>query len=132
MKYERFLKVLLLLQKENKTNRTLYDNGVDLINFVDPYHKIINELIIEIYGEDGYQWFSWYCNENEFGEKDWSTLPLYKENEDGTTEKIKEDGEVRFGAYDDEGNPICYSHESLWEYLENYCKPFTATKHRFK
>jgi hypothetical protein len=27
-------------------------------------------------------------------------------------------GEVRFGACDKEGNPICYSFESLYEYLE--------------
>ena len=44
MTYEKFLKILLSLQKENRTIKTLYDNGVDLINFVDPYHKIINEL----------------------------------------------------------------------------------------
>jgi hypothetical protein len=118
MTYERFLKIILSLQKENKTTKTLYDNGVDLMDFVDPYHTIINELIKEIYGEEGYEWFSWYCYENEFGQKDWSSEPLYKENEDGTTEKIRDKGEVRFGAYDVLGEPICYSHKSLWEYLE--------------
>lgn len=122
MTYERFLKIILTLQKESKTSKTLYNNGVDLSNFIEPYHMIINELIKEIYGEDGYEWFSWYCYENEFGEKDWSTAPLYKENQDGTTEKIKEKGEVRFGAYDKQGEPICYSHESLLEYLENNYK----------
>jgi hypothetical protein len=118
MTYERFLKILLSLQKEDRTIKTLYDNGVDLIDFVDPYHTIINELVKEIYGEEGYGWFSWYCYESEFGQKDWSTSPLYKENEDGKVELIKEKGEVRFGAYNEQGNPICYSHESLWEYLE--------------
>lgn len=119
MTYERFLKVLLSLQKEDRTIKTLYDNGVDLINFVDPYHKIINELIKEIYGEDGYEWFSWYCYENEFGQKNWSSVPTYKKKEDGTSELVFE--KEGFGACDEEGNPICYSHESLWEYLEkNY------------
>ena len=33
-------------------------------------------------------------------------------------EKIHEKDELRFGAYDEKGNPICYSYESLWEYLE--------------
>lgn len=128
MTYERFLKILFSLQKEDRTIKTLYNNGIDLINFVDPYHKIINELIKEVYGEDGFQWFSWYCNENDFGQKDWSTTPLYKENQDGITEKIKDKGEVRFGAYDDGGNPICYSHESLWEYLEKNYQVYKAVK----
>lgn len=98
MTYERFLKVLLSLQKEDKIIKNLYDNGVDLINFVDPYHTIISELIKEIYGEEGYDWFSWYVHDNEFGQ--------------GSLE-----------AYDKSKKPICYSHESLWEYLnENYKK----------
>ena len=96
MKYERFLKIILGLQKEDRIIKNLYDNGVDLINFVDPYHTIINELIKEVYDEDGYEWFSWYCWENDFGQRG-------------------------LEAFDENKNPICYSHESLWEYLEkNY------------
>lgn len=64
MKYERFLKIILSLQKEDKTIKTLYYNEVDLINFVEPYHAIITELIKELYGEEGNDWFSWYCWEN--------------------------------------------------------------------
>lgn len=94
MTYERFLKVILSLQKEERTISTLYKNGVDLVNFVEPYHTIIDELIKEIYGEEGYEWFSWYCYDNEFGQKG-------------------------LEAWDQDKNPICYSHESLWEYLEN-------------
>ena len=98
MTYQRFLKVLLSLQKEDRTIKKLYDNGVDLINFVDPYHTIISELIKQIYGEEGYDWFSWFAYENEFGQ--------------GGLE-----------AYDENKKPICYSHESLWEYLDkNYKK----------
>ena len=97
MEYERFLKVILSLQKEDRTIKALYDNGVDLINFVDPYHTIISELIKEVYGEEGYNWFSWYCWENEFGQKG-------------------------LEASDSDKNPICYSHESLWNYLEEKYK----------
>jgi len=32
--------------------------------------------------------------------------------------KIKDAGEARYGACDENGNPICYSIESTWEYLE--------------
>ena len=122
MTYDRFLKVALGLQKIERVTQTLYDNGMDIINFVDPYHTIINELIKEIYGEEGYDWFSWFCYENEFGQKDWSTAPSYKIKEDGTEELVHKEGEVRFGAYDEEGNPICYSFESLYEYLESNYK----------
>jgi hypothetical protein len=98
MKYDRFLKVVLGLQKEDRVIKQAYDIGVDMINFVDPYHKIINELITEVYGEEGYNWFSWFCWENDFGQG-------------GLT------------ANDEKDNPICYSVESLWECLEeNYNK----------
>ncbi len=93
MTYERFLKVLLSLQKEDRVIKEAYKLGVDMINFVDPYHEIITELIKECYGEDGYQWFSWYCWDNDFGQDELEALDLDR-------------------------NPICYSHESLWKYLE--------------
>jgi hypothetical protein len=93
MTYERFLKVILSLQKEHRVTQILYDNGMHVINFVDPYHRIISELIKEFYGEDGHDWWSWYCYENDFGTK-------------------------QLEAKDEEGNQICYSHETLWEYLE--------------
>jgi hypothetical protein len=32
MKYERFLKIILSIQKEDRTIKTLYDNGVSLDN----------------------------------------------------------------------------------------------------
>ena len=118
MTYESFLKVVLSLQKESRVLDQAYKLNIDLLDFVDPYHAIISVLIKEIYGEEGYDWFSWYCCDSEFGQKDWSTQASYKQKEDGTMEIEHEVGEVRFGAYDADGNPICYSHESLWEYLE--------------
>jgi hypothetical protein len=97
MTYERFLKITLQLQKEDRVLDTIYQSGVDLINFVDPYHDIIGELIKEIYGDIGYDRWSWFCYENEFGQG-------------GLT------------SYDKDGNIICHSLESLWEYLETLRK----------
>lgn len=94
MTYERFLKVILSLQKQDNVVNKAYKIGVDIIDFTDPYHRVINELIKECYGEGGYEWFSWYCWENDFGQKG-------------------------LEAWDKNKNPICYSHESLWEYLES-------------
>jgi hypothetical protein len=93
MTYERFLKITLQLQKVDRVLDAICESGIDLYLFVDPYHDTISELIKEIYGDTGYDWWSWFCYENDFGQ---GGLP----------------------AYDKDGNLICHSLESLWEYLE--------------
>lgn len=93
MTYENFLKITLQLQKLNRIQSQLYELNVDLIEFSDPYHVIISSLIKEIYGEEGHDWFTWFCYENDFGTKG-------------------------LEAWDENKKRICYSHESLWEYLE--------------
>jgi hypothetical protein len=97
MTYERFLKITLSTQKQYRAISALYKHNIDLINFVDPYYGIITELIKEIYGEEGYDWWSWFCNDNDFGQKG-------------------------LEAFDENKNPICYGFESLWEFLENNIK----------
>ena len=92
MKYERFEKIILELQEQDKVLSQLNDHNIDLANFIDPYFVIINELIQEIYGDEGYDWFNWFCWENDFGE---GALDAYDGDE-----------------------PICYSVSSLWQYLE--------------
>jgi hypothetical protein len=118
MTYENFLRVILQQQKCDKVVGEAYKLNIDLMDFVDPYHHIISTLITEIYGEEGYEWYSWFCYESEYGQRDWSSSPCYEKNDKGEMELIHDEGEVRFGAYDEDKNPICYSHESLWEYLE--------------
>jgi len=93
MTYERFLKIITEIEKQDKLVSALYDLKVDLIDWTDPYSSIIGELIKEIYGEEGYDWFSWFCYERNFGSKE-------------------------IGAWDENGNPICYDVKSLWKYLE--------------
>lgn len=93
MTHENFLKITLELQKQERIIDNLYKNNVDLLEFIDPYHGLIHLLIKEIYGEEGVDWFSWFCYENDYGQ--------------GTLE-----------AWDENKNRICYSHESLWEFLE--------------
>ena len=93
MKYERFFKIITEIEKQDKLVSALYDLKVDLIDWTDPYGSIIGELLKEIYGEEGYDWFSWFCYERDFGSKE-------------------------VGAWDENKNPICYDIKSLWEYLE--------------
>jgi hypothetical protein len=103
MDWERFLDIMLTLQKEDKVIQKAYDIGVDMINFVDPYHQIISTLFLEIWGEEGHGWWSWYCYDNNFGQG-------------GLT------------ANDKDGNPICYSLETLYEEMENCRKERNINK----
>ncbi len=93
MTYETFLKLTLELQRQERIVDDLYKNKIDLLEFIDPYHGLIHLLIKEIYGEEGVDWFSWFCYENDYGR--------------GGLE-----------AWDADKNPIFYSLDSLWEYLE--------------
>lgn len=98
MTYETFLKITLQLQKNDRDLQELYKRNVDLFEFIEPWEKVISLLLTEVYGEEGYGWFSWFCYENDFGQ-----------------------GGV--AAWDEHGNPICHSFESTWEFLEtNYNK----------
>lgn len=94
MNFEKFESIVLELKKQDKIQSKLYKCNVDLLDFIDPYHKIISELLIEVYGEEGYDWFSWFCYENNYGEKG-------------------------LGAWDENKNPICQDIKGLWEYLEH-------------
>lgn len=117
MEYKTFSQIILLLKQESERSQKLYKLGVDVMELNDGLHQIITLLIEEIYGEGGLDWFSWFCYESDFGKKDWSQHDCYK-IVDGKMVKIKEKGETRYGATDENGKPICYSIKSTWQYLE--------------
>ena len=81
------------MQAQDDVVSELYKVKVDLMDFVDPYHILIANLLTEIYGPIGYDWFSWFCYENDFGKG-------------------------KLEAWDETKKPICYNLKSLWEYLE--------------
>ncbi len=122
MEYAQFDTQLIAYRKFHRDISKLHDMGFDFMEgkfqLTSPVDKMLQSTIESHYGEDGWQWVQWFIFESNYGERDWSAAPLYKANEDGTLEIIREEGEDRFGAYDENGNPICYSNESLWEYLE--------------
>jgi hypothetical protein len=122
MEYSKFAEIILRLKSQQSKSDSAYKLKIDLIDFNDDLNRIIDLLIKEVYGEEGYDWFTWFCYESDFGEKDWSTLPCYK-MVDGKMVKIEDAGEIRYGASDENGNPICHSIESTWEFLEaNYTR----------
>ena len=94
MTLEKFTEIIDSLKKTSEDLNKLYKLNVDLVEFVEPYETIISRLIKEIYGDEGYDWFSWFCYDRDFGEKE-------------------------LGAWDENENPICYDIKSLWEYLES-------------
>jgi hypothetical protein len=118
MKYEDFLKVIMTQRKMEEQVSKAYELKINLMDFVDDYHVITKTLLTEIYGEEGYDWYTWFCYENEYGEKDWSKSPRLVRQDDGNYATVEPDTLVN-GASDENGNPICYSFQSLWEYLES-------------
>ena len=116
MKYENFLKVIMTQRKLEQQLHKAYELKIDLMDFVDDYGTITKTLLTEIYGEEGYDWYSWFCWENDYGEKDWNKTKLER-NEDGQIVE-RDPTKLVYGATDADGNPICYSFQSLWEYLE--------------
>lgn len=120
MELATFSQIVLKLKDHDEKIRKIYKLGVDIIDFQEDLRSIITLLIKEVYGEEGEDWFSWFCYEADYGEKDWSKHDCYKMI-DGVMTKIRDAGEQTHGAFDEDGNPICYSIESTWEYLEkNY------------
>jgi hypothetical protein len=64
----------------------------------------------------------WFIYEFDYGEKDWSKVPLYTTDKDGHAMLVPDSENNQYGAHDENGNPICYDYKSLWKYLEKECK----------
>lgn len=97
MKFEDFNKIIEELKFISERDSILYNNGIDLLEFSNNYHMIIDILISEIYGKEGYDWFGWFCYENNFGEK-------------------------KLEAWDENKNLILQDVEALWKFLESNSK----------
>ncbi len=72
------------------------------------------------YDEEGIDWVNWFIFENDFGEKDWSKYKTFKKSNEEIFRSIAGAEKEKFGARDADGNPIFYSIESTWEYLEKH------------
>jgi hypothetical protein len=123
MTYSNFLQIILSYKKFSEDISSLYDIGFDLIegkyNLSHPIETMLEASITSVYGNEGWEWVSWFIYESEYGQKDFSGTPTYERNEDGTGRLVESS---IYGARDENGNPICYSYDSLWEYLEKNCK----------
>ena len=93
MKLEVFTEILNKIRKQSDKHDILYELDIDLINFSDDHASVINILLEVYYGKDGADWISWYL---------WERDPL------GTIDQ----------ATTNDGKPICYDIQSLWEEVE--------------
>ena len=93
MKLEVFTEILNRLRKQSDKEHALYVLDIDTINFSDNYTSVINILLEVYYGKDGADWIYWY---------------LYERDPVGTIDQ----------ATTNDGKPICYDIQSLWEEVE--------------
>jgi hypothetical protein len=120
MKLEHFEKLLNEYRKASGMISELHDIGVDLMEgrykLSDSLYNMFIYSLDAHYTDMGVDWVTWFIYENDWGEKDWKTVPLYERNSDGTMELVMDS--ERPGATDENGNLICYDIQSLWQYIE--------------
>lgn len=116
MNLEAFEKILLNYKKYYDSLSELHDIGVDLYEGKYKLSEIVEEIFEDFlkvtYNEEGLDWINWFIHENEYGNKKW-----YKLKSLDNSERIEKPG---YGAYDENGNPICYDVKSLFEYIEKF------------
>ena len=118
-----FKEIIELLKKQQFRTDMAMNLRIDIIEFSDPIYQVVDILIEEIYGKNGHDWFSWFCYDNDFGRRDWSQGHGFTMDISGNLIPMRKSPGDKFGAHDENGNPICYSVESNWEFLEgNYAK----------
>lgn len=83
MKKRAFEKFINLSIKNGKKEKIIYDNGLDLINFMDEHFKINSILLESIYGEDVSNIISDFITDNIYGELEEhkNNYLIYKDNE---------------------------------------------------
>jgi hypothetical protein len=115
MTYEQFENLINTYEKIYNDFSELYSIGFNLLEgkyaIEEPVGKLVDIALESNFSEEGVSWVEWYMLENEFGKKDWSKLKSLN-NEPSPSDK--------YGARDQDGNPICYDIKSLWEEIQQY------------
>lgn len=94
MKFKTFESIIKRLKTQSDEVSKLYSMKIDLIEFIDPYHTIISDMLKEEYGSEGIDWWNWFCYERDFGTR------------------------TDLEAFDADNNPICRDVKELWELME--------------
>lgn len=82
MKKRAFEKFINLSIEKGKKEKLIYDNGLDLINFLDDYSAVNSILLKSIYGDSVSDFISDFIVDSIYGnlEKNKSNYVVYKEN----------------------------------------------------
>ncbi len=119
MKYKTFRDLIKNYKTIQDNLSQLYAIGFDLMegqfNMSDPSYNLLKLSLESHYSKEGVEWVDWFIFEADYGKKDFSTIPTFVRNEDGTTTLIEVPD--TYGAHDEKGDPICYSYKSLYKHL---------------
>ena len=118
MEFEKFEKIVTTLRDASDRHEKALVIGLDLLEFTDPWATVIQDLISEIWTEEGVDWLSWFMWESDFGRKDWSEHTSYSVEEG----KVIEKEAIKWGATDENGEPICFDIKSTWEFIQQWEK----------
>lgn len=88
----------------------------------EQFSGILDTALNSNFTPAGVEWIHWFMYEADYGTKDFSRLPTYQRNSEGKLVLVHAIDEVRWGAHDENGKPICYSFESPWDYVQQYKK----------
>lgn len=89
MEYKEFEKLIDLLKETHDRDVAAYKLGIAVDN--DKLYCVIDILMKEAFGAEKEEWISWFCYDNDFGEKGLEAT--------------------------DNGKRICYDINSLYEYI---------------
>jgi len=83
MKKRAFEKLITLSIEKGKKEKSIYDNGLDLINFMDDYNSINNILLNSIYGEETSNLINDFITDSIYDDlnKNKSNFLIYKDDE---------------------------------------------------
>lgn len=98
MEYKQFLDLLMHHRRYSRTISDAYNVGIDLVegkfSTTENIDNMLKIAIISHYGKEGWKWVQWFIYDNEYGQKGLEATS--------------------------DGEPICFSHESLYVYLEKH------------
>jgi hypothetical protein len=106
MKRDTFMKCCERMKTASNNIDAVYKLNIDLHEFMDDEHWVVQHLWSVILTPEGYEWFSWFMYEKAY---------LYEFKDD-------------MRAYDENKNEICQTLPDLYEYLVTNNHFYTSTK----
>jgi hypothetical protein len=103
MNKELFEEIILKLQMMHEKNHALYKLGIDMLDFTEPYDRIIDILFKSYFNDDQLKWIDWFLYERP-----------------SLTERGKPNQAFKTDNKTGEQIEICHTIDSLWETIQEY------------